>query len=186
MSSRTRSRRNWFRRGSGAADHHANATQARFIVDPSAWQQWLAALHTEHLFAKDRAVRPVGWHRVGPLAQDADPAAHARDPVDQQQEHGPVRDAGREWAAGHADGDDVQALRRWARERLGLLGDVVRGRRDEKARQMLASYIDELVVDPAAKTGRLVVNAGLADAGQTQKPHDPPGGGSQGTAIEGG
>lgn len=90
---------------------------------------------------------------------------------------------------------DEPALRRWARERLGLLADMAGGRRDEKARQALASYVDELVIDPGAKTGYLVVNANVAALGGNgglvaagggpQKPRDPPCGGSGFDAIVG-
>ncbi|MCC6678645.1 MAG: recombinase family protein [Phycisphaerales bacterium] len=56
---------------------------------------------------------------------------------------------------------DEKAVRRWAAERIGLLAEVAAGRRDERARAVMASYVDEIVIDPATKTGRLVVNGGL-------------------------
>ena len=66
------------------------------------------------------------------------------------------------------------------------LDQLMAGRRDEKARQVMASYVDEIVVDPATKTGYMVVNAGLGDPeGDPQKPDDPPDGGSQVTGVAG-
>lgn len=56
------------------------------------------------------------------------------------------------------------------------------------ARQAIASYVAEIVIDPGEKTATLAVNAGFGPpeggAGQ-QKPNDPPGGGSQVTVIAG-
>ena len=83
---------------------------------------------------------------------------------------------------------DQKALRRWARDRLGLLTAMTNGRREEKVRQALASYVDELVIDPATKTGCLVLNAGAAgllDANSAQKPNDPPCGGSRFNEVAG-
>lgn len=91
--------------------------------------------------------------------------------------------------------DDKAALRRWARERISRLKEMALGRRDEKARQALASFVDEVVIDPATKTGYLTLNAGVPAAARipsdgprpaSQKRRDPPVGGSQCTEIEGG
>ncbi len=56
---------------------------------------------------------------------------------------------------------DEKALRRFATERVGLLSEAMAGRRDEKVRQVMASYIDEIVIEPATKTGYLAINAGF-------------------------
>ncbi len=56
---------------------------------------------------------------------------------------------------------DEKALRSFATERIGMLAEIMGGRRDEKARQVIASYIDEIVIEPETKTGYMAVNAGL-------------------------
>jgi site-specific DNA recombinase len=85
---------------------------------------------------------------------------------------------------------DEVAVRKWASERVSLLQDLLRGRRDEMARQAIASYVDEILINPADKTATLAVNAGLGatlGAGSDpQKPNDPPAGGSQVAVIEDG
>jgi site-specific DNA recombinase len=83
---------------------------------------------------------------------------------------------------------DEAAVRRWAAERVTLLEDLLKGRRDEMARQAIASYVNEIVIDPGEKTATLAVNAGFGPLGNSndpQKPNDPPGGGSQVTVIAG-
>lgn len=56
---------------------------------------------------------------------------------------------------------DEKALRRFATERIGMLAEIISGRRDEKARQVIASYVDEIIIEPETKTGYMAVNAGL-------------------------
>ena len=88
-------------------------------------------------------------------------------------------------------GTDRAALERWARERITGLADAASGRRNEKVRRVMASYIDEIVVWPSTKTGVLRVNAalagllGLAPNRCAQKHNDPPSGGSRVDAIAG-
>jgi hypothetical protein len=63
------------------------------------------------------------------------------------------------------------------------------GRRNEKVRRVMASYIDEIVVWPSTKTGVLRVNAALAGildlapSPCAQKHNVPPSGGSRVDAI---
>lgn len=83
---------------------------------------------------------------------------------------------------------EQNALRKWPREQLGLLAAMSGGWRDEKVRQALASYVDELVIEPETKTGYLVLNArasGLFAEDLAQKPNDPPCGGSRFNEVEG-
>lgn len=61
-----------------------------------------------------------------------------------------------------SSGFDEKALRKWASERLQIFSEILAGRRDDKARNAIASYVDEIVIDPKTKTGRLVINAGAA------------------------
>lgn len=42
---------------------------------------------------------------------------------------------------------DEKTLRKWAGERIGMLREICAGRRDEKARQVLASYVDKNVIE---------------------------------------
>jgi site-specific DNA recombinase len=80
------------------------------------------------------------------------------------------------------------AVRKWATERVSLLQDLLRGRRDEMARQAIASYVDEIVINPADKSATLAVNAGFGGnvgPSDPQKPNDPPAGGSQVAVIAG-
>lgn len=64
-----------------------------------------------------------------------------------------------------SDNVDETAIRTWAAERINLLAEMAAGRRDEAVRRVLASYIDEIRIDPATKTGVLVVNANIAALG---------------------
>ncbi|GMV27797.1 MAG: hypothetical protein AMXMBFR58_38280 [Phycisphaerae bacterium] len=72
------------------------------------------------------------------------------------------------------------------------------GRRNEMARQAIASYVNKIVIDPGQKTAVMTVNAGLVvpecDASgndgprspdSPKKPDDPPSGGSQVAPIAG-
>ncbi len=69
-------------------------------------------------------------------------------------------------AEASSEGFDEKALRRFATERIGLLHELMAGRRDEKARQVLASFVDEIVIEPETKTGYMAINAGFfADGG---------------------
>ncbi|MCC6679129.1 MAG: zinc ribbon domain-containing protein [Phycisphaerales bacterium] len=68
----------------------------------------------------------------------------------------------RQLRAAKSDGPDEKALRKWATERIGLLAEMAAGRRDDAVRRALASYVDEITIDPATKTGVLVVNAHIA------------------------
>ncbi|HED54975.1 MAG TPA: hypothetical protein ENJ00_12365 [Phycisphaerales bacterium] len=54
---------------------------------------------------------------------------------------------------------DEAALRRWATERISGLAEAIEGRRNERVRRVLTSYIDEIVIWPSTKTGLLRVNA---------------------------
>jgi site-specific DNA recombinase len=55
---------------------------------------------------------------------------------------------------------DEAALREWARQRIVGLADAMNGRRDQKVREVLASYVERIVVTPSSKTGIMAVNAG--------------------------
>ncbi|KAB2937987.1 MAG: hypothetical protein F9K17_15870 [Phycisphaerae bacterium] len=57
---------------------------------------------------------------------------------------------------------DEKGLRRWARERIAGLAEAAAGHRNEYVRRVLATYVDEIVIDPVTKTGVMRVNAGLA------------------------
>jgi hypothetical protein len=53
------------------------------------------------------------------------------------------------------DGLDEKALRKWANERVGGLAAAMKGQRDEKVRQVIASYIEEIIIYPSTKTGHV-------------------------------
>ena len=53
---------------------------------------------------------------------------------------------------------DEQELHRWAHDRIKGLADTIDGRRDEKMRQVLACYVEEVVVKPSNKTGYMALN----------------------------
>jgi len=55
---------------------------------------------------------------------------------------------------------DERGLRKWATEQLTGLREVLDGRRDEKARKVIAAYVERIVVTPSAKTGVLELNPG--------------------------
>ncbi len=74
-------------------------------------------------------------------------------------------------ADAHFTGDNA---RRWAVEQLKIFAEVVRGRRDEKARQVLACFVDEIVIDAAAKTGTLVINPNALGLFPTEPGDDGP------------
>ena len=44
---------------------------------------------------------------------------------------------------------DESALRRWATERITGLADAIDGRRNERVRRVLTSYVDEIIVADA-------------------------------------
>lgn len=46
---------------------------------------------------------------------------------------------------------DERMLRAYATERIGVLADILRGRRDERSRQVVASYISWVVVSPESR-----------------------------------
>ena len=86
-------------------------------------------------------------------------------------------------AEASSEGFDEKTLRRFAAERIGLLHEMMAGRRDEKARQVVASFIDEIVIEPETKTGYMAINAGFfAEGGpdggarysRGQEPNLPP------------
>ena len=54
---------------------------------------------------------------------------------------------------------DELAIRRWATERITGLADAIDGRRNERVRRVLTSYVDEIIIWPSTKTGLLRVNA---------------------------
>jgi site-specific DNA recombinase len=56
-----------------------------------------------------------------------------------------------------AQGEDE--LRRWAEECIRGLAAAVDGRRDEKTREIIACYVDEIRINPVDKTGEMVLNA---------------------------
>ena len=55
---------------------------------------------------------------------------------------------------------DEAALRQWAQERIAGLADAMNGRRDAKVRDVLACYVERIVVRPSTKSGVMAVNAG--------------------------
>jgi len=50
-------------------------------------------------------------------------------------------------------------LRPWARERIAGLADATNSRRDAKVRDVLAAYVERIVVTPSTKSGVMAVNA---------------------------
>ncbi len=62
------------------------------------------------------------------------------------------------------------ALRRWARERIEGLADAMNGRRDAKVRDVLACYVERIVVTPSTKSGVLAVNTGACGKPTTSNP----------------
>lgn len=72
---------------------------------------------------------------------------------------------------------DEKSLRAWATQRLELLRELAKGRRDEKTRQVIASYVREIVIDPRTKSGVLVL-AGDKDHADPDE-NDPPEGASR-------
>jgi len=86
-------------------------------------------------------------------------------------------------------GTDDRALRKWAAERITGLADAVAGRRNERVRRVIASYIDEIVVYPTERRGVMRLNAGLAalvgDAPLAPNASDRPVGRSRVAGIEG-
>ncbi len=75
---------------------------------------------------------------------------------------------------------DEPALRSWATERLKLFGEIVAGRRDDKARQAIASYVESIVFDPGTRTGELYLFDGPEDS-----PGDDDGEGGAGCGGDG-
>ena len=86
-------------------------------------------------------------------------------------------------------GTDEPALRKWAAERITGLTDAVAGRRNERVRRVIASYIDEIVVYPTERRGVMRLNAGLAalvgDAPLAPNASDRPEGRSRVAGIAG-
>jgi len=70
-----------------------------------------------------------------------------------------------------ADDHREQALRKWAREKLGGLQAAILGRRDDEARNAIAAYVDHIKVWPSEKRGELVLNPA---AHALWKHHDRP------------
>lgn len=60
---------------------------------------------------------------------------------------------------------DEAALRQWAKARIDGLADAMAGRRSEKVRQVIASFVEEIVIDPATKTGVLRLAPGVGGLG---------------------
>lgn len=48
---------------------------------------------------------------------------------------------------------DEREVRQWAEDRIAGLADAMEGRRDEKVRQVLASYVEQITISPADKSG---------------------------------
>lgn len=69
---------------------------------------------------------------------------------------------------------DEKALRTWAADRIRTFAEILGGRRDERARNAIASYVDEIVIDPATKTGYLVINAGAFPSSDEPTANDRP------------
>ncbi|MCC6230515.1 MAG: recombinase family protein [Phycisphaerales bacterium] len=183
-------------------------------VRADALEAWVLAKLQEVLHADDdgvtdavdRFVRGVREHRgglvdTGPLRRElsqveatADALVSGLDPANlamvnarltklrKRKEHlqEQLRSAERQ-----AEGVDEASLRRWATERVTLLSEICRGRRDERARQVIASYVDRIVVDPRDRTGILVFAGPTGGGVPGQKHHDPPRGGSQVAPIAG-
>ncbi|MFO0833344.1 MAG: zinc ribbon domain-containing protein [Phycisphaerales bacterium] len=84
-----------------------------------------------------------------------------------------------------SEGVDEAALRRRATERVTILGEICRGRRDERARQVVASYVDRIVVDPRDRTGVLVLVLAGPETATSLSETDPPFGGSAAEVIVG-
>jgi hypothetical protein len=71
----------------------------------------------------------------------------------------------RQLASARASGakPEEESLRQWARERIGGLVEAIGGRRDLKAREVLASYVERIVVTPSTKSGVMFVNPAVGD-----------------------
>jgi hypothetical protein len=54
---------------------------------------------------------------------------------------------------------DEVVLRQWARDRMAVLADAMNGRRHAKVRDVLASYVERIVITPSTKRGIMAVNA---------------------------
>jgi site-specific DNA recombinase len=66
---------------------------------------------------------------------------------------------------------DVAALRKWARERLAGLREAMAGARNDRTREVIASYIERITVWPSQKRGEMLLNPA---AGPLWKPNDRP------------
>ncbi len=56
-------------------------------------------------------------------------------------------------------GHDAGALREWAREQLAGLQDAMAGTRNDRTRDVIATYVDRITIWPSEKRGELVLNA---------------------------
>ena len=54
---------------------------------------------------------------------------------------------------------DEAVLRQWVRDRIAGLADAMNGRRNAKVRDVLASYVERIVITPVTKRGIVAVNA---------------------------
>ena len=78
------------------------------------------------------------------------------------------------------NGWDQSALRKWARAQLAGLHEVMAGTRNDRTREVIATYVDRIIVWPSQKRGEMLLNPG---AGPLWKRNDRPEGRSRVTQI---
>ncbi len=76
--------------------------------------------------------------------------------------------------------NDVRALRTWARVQLAGLQAAINGTRNDRTRDVIATYVDRITVWPSKKQGEMVLNAA---AHALWKQHGRPGGRSWANPI---
>ncbi|HOJ56579.1 MAG TPA: recombinase family protein [Phycisphaerae bacterium] len=55
-------------------------------------------------------------------------------------------------------GTDEEEIRRWARKRIAVFAETMDGRRDFQARQIVATYIEKIIVTPETREGEIHLN----------------------------
>ncbi len=55
-------------------------------------------------------------------------------------------------------GTDEEEIRRWARKRIAMFAETMDGRRDFQARQIVATYIEKIIVTPETREGEIHLN----------------------------
>jgi site-specific DNA recombinase len=55
-----------------------------------------------------------------------------------------------------------ESLRQWARKKMHLLSRATAGKRDEMTRQMIAAFVEKIVIYPKTRTGEVILNSDTA------------------------